>query len=89
MQLDTINSSLFSFKNNTFVAEISGLPGYRHSQIFQDACDEGIAIRSAKTGKELSFAYVGIDSDGEETYGWRYECVDRNFRHLKILVIND
>ena len=53
----------FTFKNNVLSAEASTLC-YRDSyRIYDDACDVGIAIRSARTGVVVRFYESRTDSD--------------------------
>lgn len=60
---------------------------------YDDACDEGLSIMSARTNRVVRFVVVSTDLDGEEVAGWRLEPV-REDRHLldrptDVLVIND
>lgn len=87
--INTVSSDLFSYKNNKFVAEISELPGFRFSQIYDDACDEGFAIRNPRTGKSVVFVISKIDTDGEDIYGWNFDCITAGYKNLSCLIIND
>jgi hypothetical protein len=86
-----ISSSKFSFKNNTFVAEASDfgrkLPLGR---VYDDACDEGFSIVSAKTGKIAVFALYNHEEDKEgDLVSWIFKCVTPGLTHLKAVIFND
>ena len=48
----------FDKATSTFVAFVSDLPSPRFSAIYDDACDYGFVMRSAKTGTEVVFTMV-------------------------------
>jgi hypothetical protein len=80
---------MFSFKNNTFVAELSTLGDPRLERVYDDAADYGFSIVSKKTGKSAVFAFVGFDRCGEEVAGMLFACVTPGLKQLKALLIND
>jgi hypothetical protein len=47
---------------------------------------KSIVLRNPKTGKGMCFTFVGADTDGEDTFGWRYKSVIGDY---KLLIIND
>lgn len=84
-----ISSSMFSFKNNKFVAELSDLGNPRLERVYDDAADCGFSIVSEKTGKSAVFAFDGYDYSGEEVAGLLFKCVTPGLKQLKALLIND
>jgi hypothetical protein len=84
-----INSSKFSFKNSTFVAEMSSLGDPKLDRVYDDAADYGFTIISAKTGNPAVFVFVGYDRCGEDIAGLRFTCVTPGLKNLKALLIND
>lgn len=86
--------------NLTLVAEASTLGRLAgmdcYSQVWNDACDEGIILVSQNTGNKLIFTLKGADTDGEgEVAGWRFAAHVRahnapdKLRNLQVLIIND
>lgn len=57
--------------DGTFVAEASDLTGFRLSQIYDDACDVGLAIRDRR-GRVWPFALSGTDESGGDIQAWRF-----------------
>ena len=86
-----INSSKFSFKNNTFVAELSSLGDPKLERVYDDAADYGFTVISAKTGNPAVFVFVGFDKNpgDEDIAGLRFNCVSPGLKNLKALLIND
>ena len=86
-----ISSNAFTYNSDlhAFYAEVSGLNGFNFlSQVFDDACDVGFAIESAKTGKSVVFIFTKTDKNDDEILGWRFESY--NFHQkLTCLIIND
>ena len=66
-------------------------------QLYDDACDVGICLRSHKTGKLASFYVYDVDKDAsdEDIYGWHLKPCPESLRkcpELKgwtVLIIND
>lgn len=84
------NTNKFTYNEatKTFVAESSDLcKGNPMYQIFNDACDYGFWMESARTGKLMLFTFEGTDKspDGEEVYGHRLKSEEGFYA----LIIND
>lgn len=86
-----ISSSRFSFKNSTFVAELSELGDPKLGQVYDDAADYGFTVISEKTGKPAVFAFDYFDKDvsSEDIMGLHFVCVTPGLKNLKALLIND
>jgi len=86
-----ISSSRFSFKDNTFSAEASDFGRrFELGRVYDDACDEGFSIVSAKTGKIAVFALYNREEDGEgDLVSWVFRCVTPGLTHLKAVIFND
>lgn len=71
--------------------EISDLgPKFKWGRVYDDACDEGITIKSTKTGVETVWAIDSVDEREGEIIGWYLICVSPGpMKGKKILVIND
>ena len=95
-------SNFFSCSTNAdgtvvLVAEASDLRYNEPRQIYDDACDVGIAVRSEKTGRLVRFYLSKTDytPDGEEIVGWYFEPIEEDKRRVanasrtKVLIIND
>jgi hypothetical protein len=66
----TLSSDYFRYHNGVFSAEISDFgPSFRFEQIYTDACDAGLVMVSATTGKPARF-YISTehDRDGDITH---------------------
>jgi hypothetical protein len=90
------DSDRFSFHDTTFVAEASDFNGdvSLQRQIYDDACDVGIAIRSKKTGKVMHFYLHDTVMDREgDIQCWEYlscpEDVRKYNQELKVTIFND
>lgn len=89
------DGSPISWEGNKGVVERSDFgsrPTFR--QVFYDALDLGLSIRSPRTGQEIVFVVTGEDKDHRENEitGWRLESLGPNGRpdgKYKLLVIND
>jgi hypothetical protein len=91
LQPSPINSSNFSFMNNTFSTFASDLgPDAKLGQVYDDACDLGFTIISEKTGKAAVFAEHGpaYDNEGDISH-WRFVCVTPGLTYLKAVIFND
>lgn len=69
----TLSSSRFTWiaGEQELVAEISDFGrDFRFGQVYDDACDEGITIRSEHTGRTVVFGMEDVvrDSDGDLLY---------------------
>lgn len=83
------SSNLFKFTGGEFVAEASTLgiePGRRAS---------GITIKSEKTGRCATFAYMTTVVEAGEVVAWRYVPTrrswtdNRNLRGTSLVLLND
>lgn len=84
------STNLFSYnkETNTFMAEASTLcKGNPLYQIFNDACDYGFWMESARTGKLMLFLFESTDRslNENEIYGWRLKSEEG----FNALIIND
>jgi hypothetical protein len=96
-----ISSDKFDWQkdNKCFCAEASDLPQNFNflSQVYDDACDAGFTMVSARTGAEVAFVFSHDDRDssGEDVYGWNFEpcpyAVRKNpaLAGVTCLIIND
>jgi hypothetical protein len=86
----TVSTDLFSYDpdNRTFFAEDSDLP--RPSRIWDDACDTGYTLVSARTGKEVIVAITSeMRRDGDILY-WVLQPIARNERDMfTVHIFND
>jgi len=85
------NTNEFSYKNRKFTAEASDFKGRFQSmfkQIFDDACDEGFELKSARTGKVVEVILVETVRYDNEIQFWMFTpyCND-SFDSL--IVFND
>jgi hypothetical protein len=93
---NAFSSDLFTFKDNTFIAEASDLNGLNTMQkIYDDAEDIGFAIRSKSTGTVIKFYFSKVhhDPDGDVTH-WSYlptpdHCRQPEIAKLKVTIFND
>jgi hypothetical protein len=86
-----ISSTRFSFEGNTFSAEASDFGrNISLGRVYDDACDEGFSIVSAKTGKIAVFALYNHEEDAEgDLVSWIFRCVTPGLTHLKAVIFND
>lgn len=65
---------------NEFTAEISDLGrGFNFGRVYDDACDVGVTVVSARTGREIVFAVEHEDRDREgELLSWTLRPANRN-----------
>jgi hypothetical protein len=77
----------------TLVAEASDIGFHRMGQIYDDACDEGVAIRSHNSGRLVRFYHSGTDMNGDDIAGWRFKPIPEDARvcsvPVEVLIIND
>lgn len=91
-----IPSSKFTFRENTFVAEASDMgPTFTTRCIYDDACDEGIAIRSERTNIVVIYYLSHTDvKDGDIRY-WEFKPISEHERKYpacrgtKVILFND
>lgn len=85
-----VSTDAFTFipERNVFVAEASDLPPFE--RVFDDACDEGLTLVSAKTGREIVFAVHREVSNGEgELLYWELRAATPNESAVTVRVFND
>tara|TARA_Y100000310_G_scaffold339711_1_gene433248 strand:+ start:931 stop:1230 length:300 start_codon:yes stop_codon:yes gene_type:complete len=95
-QINPISMDRFTWisRENTLVTEISDLGPNAFSQIWDDACDVGLAIRSPKTGTVVVFSCVE-DIRHPTTldfFGWLLRPIPGSplrVRDLKVKIYND
>jgi len=80
-----VDSSIFIYdvKTKTFVGEMSELGKF--GRVYDDACDLGFTMVSAKTGKEVTFVVNGTLREHGETVGWRLVPVTGTVRKMPTL----
>lgn len=84
--MQEISSTLFSYKDRTFAADISDLEAV-HGQIHLI-----FGIRSARTGAVVEFEYVGAERDPEgDIQFWEYTSgyLPRIDGHIRAILFND
>jgi hypothetical protein len=87
-----VSSKFFSFKNNSFVAEMSDLQDNlkRFDRVYTDSADIGFSIVSEKSGASCVFAMTEMIRDDEgELQFWNFVCVTPGFKNLKAVIFND
>lgn len=92
----TVSSDKFTWYKETdkgFVGstEISDLGrNFEFGRVYDDACDEGLTIVSAKTGLGTVWAIDGHDEREGDIMGWHLKCVTPGpMKGKKVLIIND
>lgn len=85
------NLALFHFDKATgeLTSEASDLNGFGPGQLWNDACDIGIAVRSPRTDRVERFYLDKVLSRDNEVQGWELKPVDPKCRVKKIIVFND
>lgn len=85
----------YNSANRTLVAEASDLgEHFRIRRLYNDACDEGIAILSHHTNRIQKFVLSTVDKDSEgDVAGWWFVPAiisgDPPCKVKKVLIIND
>lgn len=76
-------------ESRTFVGEISSTNGF--GRVYADACDEGLTLVSATTGREVVFAVTRTIRDAEgDVVEWVLENVNRDWlNNATIRLFND
>jgi hypothetical protein len=88
--LPSIPSSSFEYDKGFFSAEASELgSSFNIGKIFDDACDVGFSIVSAKTGSKAIFALSGVDTNEGDVLCWNFKCVTKNLEYLEAVIFND
>lgn len=90
--ISTVSSAHFDYlpHERQFLAFASDLQGsFKLGRIFDDACDEGFKIRSAKTGKTEIFVLTEILKDQEgDIQGWVFKALNRTL-NVSVTIFND
>lgn len=79
----------------TLVAEASDLRYSQPRQIYDDACDVGIAVQGNRWLVRFYLAAEERGSDGEDIAGWYFRPIPEDARrcslldNLRVLIIND
>lgn len=87
-----ISTRQFSYdrKRYLFTAEISSTAGL--GRVYDDACDEGLTLVSARTGTEMVFVveFVSRDAEGDILF-WYLRPVSNSTRNrsLRIKLLNN
>ena len=92
-----IDGDVFNWERGEGVCELSDIrqPGQSiFRQVYYDALDVGVTVRSPRTGRSIVFVVTGEDKDHRENEitGWRLESLGPNGRpdgKYKLLIIND
>lgn len=80
----------YSGKLACFLADVSDLGSdFKTGRVYDDACDEGFTIISARTGKEVVFALDQVDKDEDDILAWRFKCAIPEFKHITAVIFND
>jgi hypothetical protein len=85
-----VSSGIFTMSQGAMVAEISDLgPTFQMGRVYDDACDEGLTVRSERTGKLVVFAVSRrVEREGE-VLAWELESVTPGARGHKMVLFND
>lgn len=102
MQHNPISSDMFHWEKETktFSQEISTLQGNiplfdPFGRIYDDACDAGFSMKSARTGQVITFYHSTTDTDEGDIAGWWFKVVPEQIRKhpnladILVLIIND
>ena len=73
--------------NRQYTGEMSSTRGF--GRVYDDACDEGLTLVSARTGNEEVFVVVDEDRDAEgDTRFWTLKPVNRSL-DATLILFND
>jgi hypothetical protein len=73
-----------------FVADASDLMDLPMSRVYDDACDEGYTLVSAKTGKEVVVVVEKIEKHDGDLIFWELVPVDSKYRgKFAVRIYND
>jgi len=97
--MNTYSSKQFHYdpEDMMFSVEASELARYPFARIYPDACDEGFVIRSAKTGKEVTYYIDHVEKDKKENEikFWLLRPIEASIKKVptargtKVIVFND
>jgi hypothetical protein len=90
--MKTFTSGKFRYSKGVFYADASDLgfpagtiPGER---LYQDACDYGLGIQSARTGNVVRFYLAHEERNPDEIVCWHYRSIQQE-RPLELVIYND
>lgn len=98
--MTTISTKEFHYdaETKTFSADMSTLDMGGRRQVFcqayTDACDAGIRVESASTGREVMYAVVKQDMNDTDIAGWHLEPTADSIRRVpqckgtKLFIVN-
>lgn len=91
LNIPELNSNLFDYNGDgVFLAEASELPSNFIARVYDDACDVGFEMVSAKTGNKALFLLDDIVEDAEgDLLCWNLVCADKKLGDLKAVIFND
>ena len=98
LSLTEVNSALFTHnaKEKTLTAEHSDLGSPEFRQMYDDACDEGLALRNKLTGNVTRWTLADEEHDVEgDVTGWVLHPAPESLRAnpalrgYKIVIFND
>ena len=73
-----------------YISDVSRQGFMPQRPIWDDSCDVGFELKSAKTGKVVIFALEKIDEDEGDIHGWWFVGHPfHEFGEIKVLLIND
>ena len=89
-----VSSKMFNYNAaaQVFTADASDLGrGFNLGQVYDDACDVGFTIISAKTGKPAVFVETEThyDANDDDVAVWEFNCVTPGLKNLKAMIYND
>jgi len=95
LPISTISTDRFSYENGIFTAEASDLrdEAYRLHRLYDDACDEGIALKNPRTGGIVRFYLEEVVDRADELMAWIFRPIFEDKRRfpqiVKLIVYND
>lgn len=88
-----VSSDCFTFfgADSSFITCFSDLgKNFSMGRVYDDACDRGFSMVSAKTGKYVVFVENDSEHDNEGyLIALKCACVTRGFEHLTATIFND
>ena len=71
------------------VAEASDLQDFRIRQLYDDACDVGVVVKSHHTGRTVAFCLTHEEKHDGDLVAWHFVSVGLGDRDLRMVVFND
>lgn len=88
-----LSTETFTFhrEGNQLIAEASTLgDSFRLARLWDDACDQGITLKSHRTGREITYVLTGEERYEGELQGWRMAPADAELAAMpEVLILND